>query len=303
MPQDNLITLDYYKSLRPIDWFDSKNYQWRSIVRLSVNEEERFRKKIRRQIEQRFFRAAELVFSRGIPAAMDYANRQMFDESAIDDLIAHYNRVSLKYARYTYRSIVTQSRNKFRQDLLRLKLFGPDWERALKEYLQLHGVKFLSEINETTRKRIIKILTEGINENQTLNEIVRRLVSPTMHQSRAMKIARTETTRAMNAGILIAASSVPYEVRKTWITSEDERVRGNPFSHVALHGQSLPLDMAFNNGEHIRFPGDPNASPENVINCRCVLSINPVLDQFGRPIPRRVNAMDSDILNRVLNLI
>lgn len=303
MPQESPITLDFYKSMRPTDWVDRKNYQWRSLVRMSVRDEERFRKKLTRHIADKFFAVAQIVYSKGVPAGIDFAMRDMFDNSVMTDLIEHYNKISLRYARVTYRSVVSEARNKLNRDLLQLKAFGPDWERALKEYLQLHGVRFVSDINETTRKKIIKILTDGINKNLTLNEIVRQLVSPKMHQQRALVIARTETTRAMNAGILIAAASVPYEVRKQWITSEDEKVRGNPFSHVALHGTSLPLDMAFNNGEHIRFPGDPNASAENVINCRCVLSINPVTDQFGRAIPKRVNANDSDILNMILNLI
>ena len=120
---------------------------------------------------------------------------------------------------------------------------------------------------------------------------------PCPRLTRAERIARTETTRALNAGILLAAASVPFEVRKEWITAEDERVRGRPFSHVVLHGRSLPIDLSFNNGENIRFPGDPNASASNVINCRCVLNIIPSRDQFGRPIPRQVNASDMDILN------
>ena len=280
---------------------DSKDYQWRSMVRMAAGDERSFQRVLTKELKGKFYEVAKTIYDKGIQAGIDMTMRDMFYDTS--ELYKHYNRVSLKYARYTLRHTISQSNVKFLLKSLDYKSFGPTWEQALREYLQLHGVKFLSDINNTTRKKILEILNRGIERDMTLNQIAGALMNPQMHANRALKIARTETTRAMNAGILIAASTIPYEVKKQWITSEDERVRGNPFSHVALHGMTIPLDMAFNNGEHIRFPGDPNASPENVINCRCVLSIIPTLDTFGRPIPRTVTAMDADILNRVLNLI
>lgn len=268
---------------------------------MSVGDEKAFQRILRNELKDKFYAVAKTIYEKGIQAGIDMTMRDMFYDTT--ELYSHYNRVSIKYAKFTLRNTISRSKVKSYVEIFDEKSFGPTWEQALKEYLQLHGVKFLSDINNTTRKKILEILNNGIDKDQTLNQIAAALMNPIMHARRAMTIARTETTRAMNAGILIAASTIPYQVKKQWITSEDERVRGNPFSHVALHGMTIPLDMAFNNGEHIRFPGDPNASPENVINCRCVLSIIPSLDQFGRPIPRTVTAMDADILNRVLNLI
>lgn len=278
-----------------------KNLVWRSMIRMSVGDEERFTKVLIKELRERFYQVALVIREKGIQAGIDWSMRELFDDTT--SLHNHYKVVSYKYARYTIRHTLSQSEAKMYLAAIQEKVFGPTWESALQEYLQLHGVRYLSEINETTRKKIISILNEGIQKNMTLNEIAQRLMSPMMHRQRAMRIARTETTRAMNAGILVAAATLPYKVKKQWITSEDERVRGNPFSHVALHGTTLPLEVAFNNGEHIRFPGDPNASPENVINCRCVLNIVPTLDKYRRPIPRQVTAFDADILNQVLNLV
>jgi uncharacterized protein with gpF-like domain len=55
---------------------------------------------------------------------------------------------------------------------------------------------------------------------------------------------------------------------KEWLTAGDERVRD---MHVAADGQITKLDDYFNvGGEYLMYPGDPNGSPENIINCRCV---------------------------------
>jgi hypothetical protein len=216
-----------------------------------------------------------------------------------------YKTVGIFYAKMMFRKTVTDA-----TDLMKglsivaqqkaVNSFGQIWEDALVQYLRMHGMKFVSDISNTTREDIIKILQSAITDGWSETRIIDALLNTKMHKARAERIARTETTRAINAGILLAAAAVPYEVRKEWITAEDERVRNRPFSHVSLHGRSLPIELAFNNGENIRFPGDPNASASNVINCRCVLNIIPTRDQFGRPIPRRVNALDSDILNRMI---
>jgi len=54
-----------------------------------------------------------------------------------------------------------------------------------------------------------------------------------------------------------------------WITAGDERVR---MAHAAANGQRRGLDGVFIvGGEALRFPGDPNGSAGNIINCRCNL--------------------------------
>jgi uncharacterized protein with gpF-like domain len=58
-------------------------------------------------------------------------------------------------------------------------------------------------------------------------------------------------------------------VLKKWISTLDSRTRD---SHQALDGQIAEVDRLFNSplGE-ILFPGDPDANPANVYNCRCCL--------------------------------
>ncbi len=59
---------------------------------------------------------------------------------------------------------------------------------------------------------------------------------------------------------------------KTWMTAGDAEVRP---THQALRGEKIPLDGAFHteDGDTLRYPGDPLASIGNRIGCRCTLHI------------------------------
>lgn len=61
---------------------------------------------------------------------------------------------------------------------------------------------------------------------------------------------------------------------KRWVPTRDDRTRRGPvFDHLAMENYpAIPLDYKFNvSGELMDRPGDPSASPGNVINCRCAL--------------------------------
>lgn len=55
---------------------------------------------------------------------------------------------------------------------------------------------------------------------------------------------------------------------KKWVSRHDEHVR---HTHAVANGQTVPLHSTFSvGGENLRFPGDPTATPGEVINCRCI---------------------------------
>ena len=60
-------------------------------------------------------------------------------------------------------------------------------------------------------------------------------------------------------------------LEKVWIATNDEKTRP---SHVEAHGQRVPLDALFAVGtDDLEYPGDPNGSAEEIINCRCRCTI------------------------------
>ena len=100
---------------------------------------------------------------------------------------------------------------------------------------------------------------------------------------RAEAIVRTEVGRAFSVASqseLERGARAGVKGRKYWLTARDERVRD---AHVRAgrdydEASAIAHDEAFIvDGEPLMFPGDPNGSPGNTINCRCV-SVPVVLD-------------------------
>lgn len=97
-------------------------------------------------------------------------------------------------------------------------------------------------------------------------------------QGRALSIAKTEATKALNGGRaetyqqLTDQGADPANIRKTWKHKGDERVRD---SHREMGGQSVRVDQPFvtPRGARLNFPGDDSlGAPESeTAGCRCRL--------------------------------
>ena len=96
---------------------------------------------------------------------------------------------------------------------------------------------------------------------------------------RADTIALTETqtvaekTKAVELAAIIAAAMLlrpdveEQNYEKVWIAVLDQKTR---IGHVWADGQIVDANEPFLvDGEYLQFPGDPNGSPGNTINCRC----------------------------------
>jgi hypothetical protein len=68
-------------------------------------------------------------------------------------------------------------------------------------------------------------------------------------------------------------------IYKSWVHRSDDRVR---LSHREAGGQAVPLGATFNIGGHeIRYPGDPDGHPQEVIGCRCSLRFSVPVETFS----------------------
>ena len=135
------------------------------------------------------------------------------------------------------------------------------------------------KIQDTTQEAIVGIIAEGLRDNLSNDEIADNIdeqynkwttTDEDRDKPRYRSITETEVHTNQERGILsggmavVSASNVNLE--KTWITMQDDRVREN---HVVLHNETVGQNETFSNG--LRFPGDPDGSPEQIINCRCDL--------------------------------
>jgi hypothetical protein len=100
-----------------------------------------------------------------------------------------------------------------------------------------------------------------------------------MVKLRAETIARTETARVLNEARQEATTQVLEQlettqdvVERTWRSVRDGRTRD---THRGLDGQrvrGLQTPFVSSSGARLRYPGDPAAPGEEVINCRCVVT-------------------------------
>lgn len=94
-----------------------------------------------------------------------------------------------------------------------------------------------------------------------------RLVDAAPWQSEML--ARTDLNALSNLGSVRVAKLVGVAY-KTWEATLDDRTRPE---HSAAHGQTVPVDGAFDvGGERLDAPGDPAGSDAMVANCRCTLT-------------------------------
>lgn len=179
-----------------------------------------------------------------------------------------------------YRKMITSEAEEMEREIGPFLVWNeqmPGVEKFLKQRL-----KKIKSINGTSEKKVLRVvkqaLQSGIEENlnstqlaKLLKEEVRKVYNKPF---RAKTIARTES------GIIHGQTRHSVLVEEgfkkiMWLTAADEKVRSAPkaeFPHNILDGTEAslgPKGEPFFNGETIRFPSDPSASPANVINCRC----------------------------------
>lgn len=115
-------------------------------------------------------------------------------------------------------------------------------------------------------------LETGIREGHDIDQMAEN-VQRTLHsaESRARTIARTETTRAFNAGSISGIKALGRfgPQRKIWLATRDDRTRD---SHWIADGQRRAVGLPFQVGGYaLKYPGDDMAPAAEVVNCRCTV--------------------------------
>lgn len=118
------------------------------------------------------------------------------------------------------------------------------------------------------KKTITQEISRGIASSLPYRDIARNIGNVSgAPLSRAKTIARTEGHRIQQMSTVDAqqaAKAKGADVLKQWDATLDGRTRE---SHRRVDGEIRELDEKFSNG--LMFPGDPNGSAAEVVNCRC----------------------------------
>lgn len=95
------------------------------------------------------------------------------------------------------------------------------------------------------------------------------------YEVRSTLVARTEVTRAYNAGqeagALVRQAATGEALVKEWLATDDPETRED---HALADGQVVPVGSPFMVGDtEMSGPGDPDAPAEETCNCRCSLLV------------------------------
>lgn len=172
------------------------------------------------------------------------------------------------------------------------KIYAVNYNQFASEAKVIEGYSF-SLVNESAVRGLAKELNiakdmrwnakninaqvlQGILQGESVDKIAGRLSNVIgMNEKAAVRNARTMTTRAENSGrqdSYMQAAEDGVIMTREWIATGDDRTRE---WHASLNGVETEVDEPWENdyGE-IMFPGDPNADPANVYNCRCAMRVH-----------------------------
>jgi hypothetical protein len=169
------------------------------------------------------------------------------------------------------------------------------WREVMASYFRTEAAWKVTEVDTYTINRIQKLLSEAQLQNLSLREqakyLTKNLSDARFNSIRAMVIARTESTSASNTAASKVAEAADFEVKKSWSVRVDGRERR---SHRIVGAKDpIPLNENFElinskgGTEYGMYPGAATLSAELVVQCRCAVIHEPVLDDLGLPIARR----------------
>lgn len=145
-------------------------------------------------------------------------------------------------------------------------------EEAKRQFIAEALSDRVDKIMRTTRNQMRAIITRSIADGVGVDEIGRRIrnAAPEIARARSEVIARTETHSASMGAQNAAAEASDVTVLKGWISAGDDRTRDDEFDHVFADNEQIAVGELYQaTGEPMRYPGDPNGSPGNIILCRC----------------------------------
>jgi len=150
------------------------------------------------------------------------------------------------------------------------KNFDEDFDKQLAAFIALNTGIWVSDIDETTRIRLAKVIdnsyANGLSTEATGVALRNTIIGMGIY--RANLISRTEVHRVASFANEAVAENMNIEgTVKEWVAIQDARTR---ISHSIASGQRVPLEANFIvGGERLKYPGDPSGSAGNTINCRC----------------------------------
>jgi uncharacterized protein with gpF-like domain len=264
---------------------------WMKVERLRMQMDAKYMAATKDSILKQFKRFASDIENYGIDVARTRLGLDLWEKELIKVFESLYKEAAVLFGNATYRALKIEANRKG-------ETFGfnKEWTAALLDFLMKQGFVLVADITKTTKDKLLAIVTKGVEDGLSVDEIVKLILSDEQlayAAFRARRIVRTEVMRASNMAAMNAAKSHNFEVDKIWISAKDSRTRRIPedeFDHVEMDGVVVPYNEPFTStgkkGEPVvaMQPGDLQAPAGFTINCRCAVGFIPRRDMNGNLI-------------------
>lgn len=178
-------------------------------------------------------------------------------------------------------------------------LFSQLFQNTILDWISENCGLRITSVVETIQKKIAGLIETALGDNLTNEQmrifLQRNLDKGVLTKYELNRIVRTETTAAANHGAMVSGEQSGIVLDKIWISTKDNRTRFKPedqFDHRIMDntivGQYEDFVLLSRNGieDKIQYPGAPNGSPGDIINCRCTFALKPKRDKDGFVIRR-----------------
>jgi len=192
-----------------------------------------------------------------------------------------YNTIGLLHGKRVLKDIERQEKS----------LFTDNFQREVAKFLTNFGGQRIVTVSKSLADWLISEIAKGQQEGVSISQTVTNILKKrSFYRWQLLRIARTESTAASNYASDAASSSTGIVLQKVWVSAQDPRTRIVPedaFDHFHMNNKRVddgqPFQVPTKRGgiEFMRFPGDPNGSAGDVINCRCAMVKVPKRDSNG----------------------
>lgn len=178
-------------------------------------------------------------------------------------------------------------------------LFSRFFQNSILDWIREHVGDRIVSVSETIAKRIGRLIEVAAEQGMSIEEMQKylreRINDPKFTKYQALRIARTEVGGAANHAAVVAGENSGIVLEKVWISTKDNRTRRKPqdqFDHVHMDGVAVgqfdKFTLRSKGGivDQIEYPGAPNGSAADVIQCRCTVAYRPMRDADGFVISR-----------------
>ncbi len=227
---------------------------------------------VRSEVAQRLRRAQTIADVEGILATVT------IDEDLADAFNNVYTRTGTAFARSEYKRFKSGGGYEVKDE------FDGMWKEMMLAYVTEKcpiKMKSIKKTHRLTYERLMEdISRQAMDEGWGVEKTSRELLKAGRRKEKwqAMRIARTEVLSASNYGSAVGAETTGIPMVKRWLPSSADDPRPD---HQYMAGTE-PVDsnkpFILPSGEQLMYPGDPSASLEETINCRCGVAYEPKED-------------------------